>query len=75
MNAAQREAMEKSCHVLGGLQAMLDDNPLFCSKSRRENFAEEIRDRLASSTAPASSWYAQVRRSRKVKVHSLHCFC
>jgi hypothetical protein len=52
MNAAQTEAMDKSCQVLGGLRAMLDENPLFCSKARRDDFGEEIRDQLASSAAP-----------------------
>jgi hypothetical protein len=51
-NAAQKEAMDKSCQVLGGLRAMLDENPLFCSKSRRDDFQEDIRDQLASSSAP-----------------------
>lgn len=42
-------ALEISCSVLNSVKTLLEENPLFCSNDRREEWINEINERLAMS--------------------------
>jgi hypothetical protein len=48
------QALEKSVAVLHQVKSILDDNPLFCSQDRRQEWTQEITD-ILSKAAPKTS--------------------